>query len=116
VRAGVRHAWFWRALYACGLARAHMPQWRVVVEAKPLLPRSCVSGAPADGAVVSVFVWAGESEEAEAYARLAVEAEGFIVLTADATLEQPLTRPATAPGAVARTGYAYYGQEPPALR
>ncbi len=92
----------WRWLYRVGLARAWMPFWRVVVEAKP------VRGAKkwprgADAAVTAVFVWARTIEEAEALAVLALEAEGLRALTADAKKSPPAAAPKQTPVAIART-------------
>jgi len=92
---------FWASLYRWGLARASMPFWRVVVEAK--LDRR-VKDWPArfDSAVTAVFVWARTIEEAEGLATLAMEAEGLIVQTADAMKHPPAARPRKHPMAVAR--------------
>lgn len=96
----------WAFLYRAKFARAPMPFWRVVVEAR--LNRS-VRKWPRrfESAVTAVFVWAPTSEEAEAIALLALEPEGLDGLTADAVRCPPAARPLRAPGAVARGGLRF---------
>lgn len=92
---------FWSLLFRLGLARARMPFWRVVVEAK--LDRTRRSWpAEADAAVTAVFVWARTIEEAEGLAALALEEEGLAIVTADAIKAPPSARPRRTPAAVAR--------------
>jgi len=93
---------FWPALYRAKLARAHMPFWRVVVEARldrraKKWPRKFVA------AVTCVFVWARTIEEAEGLAVLALEEEGLEALTADAKKTAPAAAPRRTPAAVARS-------------
>ena len=92
---------FWATLYRCRLARANMPFWRVVVEARldrrvKNWPRRFAS------AVAPVYVWARTIEEAEGLAALALEAEGLEALTADAKKCAPAAAPRREPAAVAR--------------
>lgn len=106
MKAGLERAWLWRILHRLKLLKASMPQWRVVVEARPRL------GAPAAaGLVVGMLVWAHDAEEAEALASLAVEAEGFAPMTADATQVAPQWPPTREAQVVARTEYAFYGED-----
>jgi hypothetical protein len=83
-----------------------MPFWRVVVEAKP---DRRVRRWPAqiESAVAAVFVWARTIEEAEALAALAMEAEGFEFVTADAVKHAPAARPRREPAAVARSDIGF---------
>lgn len=92
---------FWAAMHRWRLARARMPFWRVVVEAK--LDRA-VARWPERyaGAVVAVYVWARSIEEAEGLAALALENEGLFALTADATKHPPAARPLRKSTAVSR--------------
>lgn len=96
----------WPVLYAMGLARAHMPFWRVVVEAK--LDRT-VRRWPrkADTAVTAVYVWARTIEEAEGLAALALEEEGLDAMTADARQCPAAASPRRSPQAVARGGISF---------
>lgn len=95
---------FWRWAFRLGWARPTMPQWRVVVDAR--VPRRVGSG----GCVVTgLLVWATDPEEAEALARLKVEADGYEPITADAMLAPPCTRPRREAGVVSTDGYAAYG-------
>jgi hypothetical protein len=111
LKVGLGGAWFWRSLYRAGLVRPPMPQWRVVVEARPVRPRRTPLGEVIGGVVVGVIVWAEDVEEAEALARIAVEADGLGAMTADGVRIAPQTRPAKESGAVARTPYALYPEE-----
>jgi len=93
---------FWAFLYRAKLARAPMPFWRVVVEAKldrhaKRWPRKF------ETAVGAVFVWARTIEEAEALAALALSEEGLEAVTADAQKCPPAAAPKRASAAVART-------------
>jgi hypothetical protein len=87
-------------------ARARMPFWRVVIEAK--LDRGVRKWPKRyDTAVTAVFVWAATLEEAEALASLALEDEGLIMQTADASRCSPCAAPSEAPRAMSRTGLRY---------
>jgi hypothetical protein len=114
LKIGLGDAWFWRPLYRFGLVRARMPQWRVVVEARSVRLRRTPLGEPIGGIVAGVIVWAEDVEEAEALARLAIEADGFGAMTADAVRIAPQTRPAREACAVARTPYALFSDDPAA--
>jgi hypothetical protein len=93
---------FWAALYRARLARAPLPFWRVVVEAK--LDRRVKRWPPRfDSAVTAVFVWARTIEEAEGLAALALEAEGLVAVTADAQKSPPAAAPRKKACAVARS-------------
>lgn len=92
----------WPTLYRAKFIRAHMPFWRVVVEAK-LDPRSSKWGRKHGSAVTAVFVWARTIEEAEGLAALALEQEGLQAVTADAKKCAPAAAPRRVPAAVART-------------
>ncbi|MDZ4691951.1 hypothetical protein [Terricaulis sp.] len=92
----------WPALYQMKLVRAHMPFWRVVVEAR-LEGRSKKWPRKFGSAVTAVFVWARTIEEAEGLAVLALEEEGLATLTADAKKTPPAAAPRRIPAAVART-------------
>jgi hypothetical protein len=106
----------WAYLYRVKLARAHMPFWRVVVEARldrraknwprrfdaKLDRRAARWPERYDGAVTAVFVWARTIEEAEGLAALAVEQEGLEALTCDAKKCAPAAAPRREPAAVAR--------------
>ena len=92
----------WPALYRAKLVRAHMPFWRVVVEAR-LDRRSRKWPRRFGAAVTAVFVWARTIEEAEGLAVLALEDEGLDALTADAKKTPPAAAPRRTPVAVART-------------
>lgn len=92
----------WAILFRLKLARAHMPFWRVVVEAK-LDRRAKPWPKRLDGVVSAVFVWARTIEEAEGLAALALEEEGLEALTADAVKCPPAAAPRRAPMAVARS-------------
>lgn len=97
---------FWAFMHRRRLVPAHMPFWRVVVEARLL----CVSDdwpPDADAAVVAIFVWARTIEEAEGLAALALEEEGMTAYTADAKKEAPASAPRRTPGAVARSEYGF---------
>ena len=101
----------WRWLHRVGLARAPMPFWRVVVEARLVRgARKWPRGAAA--AVTAVFVWARTIEEAEALSVLALEAEGLKALTADAKKCPPAAAPKRTPMAVARTEIGFIEREP----
>lgn len=92
---------FWAFLYRSRVVRAHMPFWRVVVEAK--LDRKAHKWPRRFGSAVSaVFVWARTIEEAEGLAALAIEDEGLIAVTADAKKCAPAAAPRRSPAAVAR--------------
>ena len=92
---------FWTAMFRAGFARAHLPFWRVVVEAK--LDRAARNWPDKlDRAVAPVFVWARSIEEAEALASLAVEEEGLRPMTADAVKTFPAAAPSRGPLAVSR--------------
>jgi hypothetical protein len=93
---------FWGFLHRAGLARAHMPFWRVVVDAK-LDRRAQQWPAHLEGAVTAVFVWARTIEEAEGLAVLALEEEGLEAQTADAVKCPPAAMPRRMPIAVARS-------------
>lgn len=97
-----RSGQLWALLHRVGLARAHMPFWRVVVEAK--LNRR-VKKWPKDmeGAVTAVFVWARTIEEAEGLAALALEEEGLDATTADAVKCPPSAPPRRKSQAMSRT-------------
>lgn len=96
----------WSAMFVAGLARARMPFWRVVAEAK-------LGGNPKrwskryGSAVVAVFVWARTIEEAEGIASLALEEEGLEVLTADAKQCPPAAPPRRVPMAMSRTSLGF---------
>jgi hypothetical protein len=94
---------FWALLYRARIVRAHMPFWRVVVEAK--LNRRIGKKWPKDmeGAVTAVFVWARTIEEAEGLAALALEEEGLDALTADAVKCPPSAPPKRKAMATTRT-------------
>lgn len=93
---------FWSFAFRAGFARAPMPFWRVVVEAK--LDRRVRNWSNRhDGAVTAVFVWARTIEEAEGLAQRALEQEGLISLTADAVKCPPAAAPKKVPAAVARS-------------
>lgn len=92
---------FWTTLYRAKLVRAHMPFWRVVVEAR-LDRRAKAWSRRFEAAVVPVYVWARTIEEAEALAALALEPEGLEALTADAKKCAPAAAPRREPAAVAR--------------
>jgi hypothetical protein len=92
----------WTFLFRAGLARRHMPFWRVVVEAR--LDRSARDWPKEyETAVTAVFVWAQTIEEAEGLAALALQGEGLEALTADAKKCPPAARPRREPMAVARS-------------
>lgn len=93
---------FWSWLYRARLARAHMPFWRVVVEAK-LDRRAKPWPRRLEGVVAAVFVWARTIEEAEGLAALALEEEGLEAVTADAVKCPPSAPPRRAPAAIARS-------------
>lgn len=97
---------FWSFLYRSKLARAPMPFWRVVVEAK--LDRR-VKAWPErhDAAVVAIYVWARTIEEAEGLAVLAVELDGLKAVTADALKCAPAAAPRHQPAAVARSQFGF---------
>jgi len=95
----------WPALYRLGLARARLPFWRVVVEAK--LGASMRLARKHGFAVTAVFVWARTIEEAEGLASLALEEEGLEVQTADAKQCPPAAAPKNVPAAVSRTELAF---------
>ena len=93
---------FWASLYRARLARASMPFWRVVVEAK--LDRRLKRWPERyEAAVTAVFVWARTIEEAEGLAALALEAEGLVAVTADAKKCLPAAQPRKTPTAMARS-------------
>ncbi len=92
----------WPALYQMKLVQAHMPFWRVVVEAR-LEGRSKKWPRKFGSAVTAVFVWARTIEEAEGLAVLALEEEGLTTLTADAKKTPPAAAPRRIQAAVART-------------
>ena len=97
---------FWAAMHRLRLARARMPFWRVVVEAA--LDRTTRRWpAHLDGAVTAVFVWARTVEEAEGLAALALEAEGLVVLTADAMKIPPAAPPRRESAAMSRSALAF---------
>lgn len=97
---------FWAFLFRAGLARAHMPFWRVVVEAK-LNRRAKKWPKDMEGAVTAVFVWARTIEEAEGLAALALEDEGLEATTADAMKCAPSDAPRRTPQAMARTDIGF---------
>ena len=97
---------FWSYLYRAGVARAHMPFWRVVVEAEADR-RARPWPSRFDSAVAAVFVWARTIEEAEGLASLALAEEGLQTVTADAVKCAPCARPSRTPRAVARTTLAF---------
>lgn len=101
---GTSGLWAW--LYRVKLARAHMPFWRVVVEAR-LDRRARRWPRRVDSVVTAVFVWAHAIEEAEALASLALEAEGLIPITSDALKSAPAAAPRREPGAVARNEFRF---------
>lgn len=92
---------FWAFAYRAGLARAPMPFWRVVVEAR-LDRRARRWSRKFDAAVTAVFVWARTIEEAEALAVLALAEEGLEAMTADAKKCAPAAPPRRQPMAMAR--------------
>jgi hypothetical protein len=95
---------FWSFLFRSKLARAPMPFWRVVVEAR--LDRAARQWPPRyDSAVTAVFVWARTIEEAEGLASLALQEEGLQPVTADAVKCAPAAPPKRVPAAVARTEF-----------
>lgn len=97
---------FWAFLFRTGLARAPMPFWRVVVEAR--LDRNVRRWPRRYGsAVTAVFVWARTIEEAEGLASLALAREGLETLTADAKKCPPAAPPKRAPAAVARNELSF---------
>jgi hypothetical protein len=97
---------FWAFLYRSKLAKAPMPFWRVVVEAK--LDRRAKSWPKRyDSAVTAVFVWARTIEEAEGLAALALEEEAMAAMTADAVKCAPAAAPRKVPTAVARSDYGF---------
>lgn len=97
---------FWAFLFRSRIVRAHMPFWRVVVEAK--LDRQARKWPRRFGSAVSaVFVWARTIEEAEGLAALALEEEGMIALTADAKKCPPAAAPRRTPAAVARSDLGF---------
>lgn len=97
---------FWAFLFRTGLARAPMPFWRVVVEAR--LDRRVRRWPRRYGsAVTAVFVWARTIEEAEGLASLALAQEGLETLTADARKCPPAAPPKRAPAAVARNELSF---------
>jgi len=100
----------WSLAFKLKLARAHMPFWRVVVEARP---DRRARGWPKDVAsgVAAVYVWARTIEEAEALATLAMEREGFSLMTADAIKHAPAARPRRSPCAVARGKIGYISRQ-----
>ena len=107
MKIGLGDTWIWRLLFRLGLARARMPQWRVIVEGRPK-PIAGHPQAAAEGAVVSILVWAHEVEEAEGLAQIVVERDGFATLTADAIEVAPQTRPSAAAMVAARSKYLFY--------
>lgn len=106
---------FWAFAFRTHMARMRMPFWRVVCECRPLRTMRAWP-AHAEAGVAGVFVWARSSEEAEGLAALALEAEGYVTVTADAKKADPAARPRAEPVAVARTAFAYLprlaGDEP----
>ncbi len=96
----------WALFYRAKLARAHMPFWRVVVEAK-LDRRARRWSRRVEGAVTAVFVWARTIEEAEGLAALALEEEGLEPVTADAVMCPPAAMPRRMPSAVARSDLGF---------
>jgi len=97
---------FWAFLYRSKVARAHMPFWRVVVEAK--LDRRAKNWPKRhDTAIVAIYVWARTIEEAEGLATLAVEGEGMMAVTADAIKCPPAVAPRREPAAVARSQFGF---------
>ena len=92
---------FWTLLHRLGLAKAHMPFWRVIVECE-LDRRARQWPADVEGVVAAVYVWARTIEEAEGLAALALEEEGLDAITADALKTAPAAMPHRAPCAVAR--------------
>jgi hypothetical protein len=109
LRVGLSQAWLWRALFRWKLARVRMGMWRVVVEATPNVP---MRGRETAAVVTGVWVWANDAEEAEALASLAIESEGFSVLTADASPAPPEAAPLREAGAIARTALSFYDSPP----
>ena len=101
---GTSRIWAW--LFRAKLVRAHMPFWRVVVEAR-LDRRARRWPRRVSSVVTAVFVWAQTIEEAEALATLALEAEGLIPQTADALKCPPAAAPRREPGAVARNEFRF---------
>jgi hypothetical protein len=97
---------FWSGLHRMGMARARLPFWRVVVEAK-LDHRARAWPIHFGGAVTGVFVWARTVEEAEGLAALALHDEGMEAVTADAVRISPAARPSLTPKAVARTPFGF---------
>ena len=90
----------WAKLLQWGVVRAHMPYWRVVVEARPDR-RARKWRGEIISAVAPVYVWARTIEEAEGLASLAVEQLGLIPATADAVKVAPSAYPRREPAAVA---------------
>lgn len=106
---------FWAAMHRMKLVRAHMPFWRVVVEAK--LDRTARRWPEKhDGAVIAVYVWARTIEEAEALASLALQEGGMVTLTADAVKHVPAAAPSRTPKAALRgpVGYMARVEDEPA--
>lgn len=93
---------FWSFMFRSGLVKAHMPFWRVVVEARPH-PQLRRGRNRFESAVTGVFAWARTIEEAEAVASLALAEEGFETITADAVKCAPSGPPSRLARAVART-------------
>lgn len=99
LKRGLSGLWAWA--YRVRLARAPMPFWRVVVEAR-LARGARTWPRRAESAIAAVFVWARTMEEAEALAVLALELEGLAAITADAKKCAPAAAPKRHPMAVAR--------------
>jgi hypothetical protein len=100
----------WRYLYKVGFARAPMPFWRVVIEAR--LDRTARRWPRGYGsAVTAVFVWARTVEEAEGLASLAMAREGLVTLTADAVKCPPAAPPKRVPVAVSRNDLAFLARD-----
>lgn len=100
----------WAMLHRARLARARMPFWRVVVEAK-LDRRAKRWPSHLSGAVGAVFVWARTIEEAEGLAMLAFEEQGLRAVTADAMKCPPAARPRRSPCAVARSAIGFLSRD-----
>lgn len=97
---------FWARMHRWRLARARMPFWRVVVEAR--FDRSARRWPERyDGVVTAVFVWARTVEEAEGLASLALQDEGLTPVTADAMKCPPAAPARDEPTAVSRTPFGY---------
>lgn len=92
---------YWAFLYRAKLARAPMPFWRVVVEAR-LDRRVKRWSRRFESAVTAVFVWARTIEEAEGLAALALAEEGLEAVTTDAKKCAPAAAPRRVSAAVAR--------------